>query len=121
MVLFLEFEFGVDEIQGEFDFEYELFKKFFVVVFFICFLMEKVGELLEVIEVQKELIRDKILNWINEEFFEDKKIWKFLCELVGDFMINVFVCNFKIGDDINQDVVSLLLFFIYSEWWINGL
>ncbi|GAW26287.1 putative L-tyrosine decarboxylase [Rosellinia necatrix] len=56
------------------------------------------------VEAQKDYIRKEILGRDNKALFEDKKAWKLLCELGGDLMINAFATNFKIGDEVNQDV-----------------
>ncbi|ETS84850.1 hypothetical protein PFICI_02875 [Pestalotiopsis fici W106-1] len=56
------------------------------------------------VEAQKDYIRKKILGRDNKTLFEDKEAWKLLCELGGDLMINAFATNFKIGDEVNQDV-----------------
>ncbi|KAK4668537.1 uncharacterized protein QC764_708110 [Podospora pseudoanserina] len=117
-----ESESGADETQGEPDPEHESLKKSLVVVPLIRLPAEKAGESPEAIEAQKELIRNKILNRTNEELFEDKKTWKLLCELAGDLMINAFACNFKIGDDINQDVgeANYLNQWIFSQLSVSS-
>ncbi|KAI1360161.1 pyridoxal-dependent decarboxylase domain protein [Xylaria arbuscula] len=56
------------------------------------------------VEAEKDYIRKKILGRDNQTLFEDKKAWKLLCELGGDLMMNAFATNFKIGDEVNQDV-----------------
>ncbi|KAM3468988.1 hypothetical protein MY5147_007421 [Beauveria neobassiana] len=56
------------------------------------------------VEAQKDYIRKEILGRDNKTLYEDKKAWKLLCELGGDLMINAFATNFKIGDEVNQDV-----------------
>lgn len=61
------------------------------------------------VEAQKDYIRKEIHGRDNKTLFEDEKSWNLLCELGGDLMINAFATNFKIGDEVNQDVVSQLL------------
>ncbi|KAM3426402.1 hypothetical protein MY4824_009988 [Beauveria thailandica] len=56
------------------------------------------------VEAQKNYIRKEILGRDNKTLYEDKTAWKLLCELGGDLMINAFATNFKIGDEVNQDV-----------------
>ncbi|KAI0437068.1 pyridoxal-dependent decarboxylase domain protein [Xylaria telfairii] len=56
------------------------------------------------VEAEKDYIRKEILGHDNKTLFEDKKAWKLLCDLGGDLMINAFATNFKIGDEVNQDV-----------------
>lgn len=60
----------------------------------------------ENVEDQKDRIREKIIGRDNKTLFEDKVAWELMCETGGDLMINAFATNFKIGDEVNQDVVS---------------
>ncbi|KAK4141620.1 uncharacterized protein C8A04DRAFT_30863 [Dichotomopilus funicola] len=56
------------------------------------------------VEGEKDYIRDKIPVRDNQELFEDKEVWEWLYKLGGDLMINALATNFKIGDEVNQDV-----------------
>ena len=60
----------------------------------------------EIVEQQKQFIRDRILGVTNEELIKDQDAMDLLRILGGDLMINAFACNFKIDGIPNTDVVS---------------
>ncbi|RMJ20189.1 hypothetical protein CDV36_000032 [Fusarium kuroshium] len=74
------------------------------------------------VEAQKDYIRKEILHRDNKELFEDEKAWKLLCELGGDLMINAFATNFKIGNEVNQDVgeANYLNQWIFSQLSVSS-
>ncbi|KAF6824113.1 hypothetical protein CPLU01_11042 [Colletotrichum plurivorum] len=58
----------------------------------------------EDVELQKEYIRKSIVGRDNKALREDDEAWALMRELGGDLMINAFATNFKVGDEVNQDV-----------------
>ncbi|KAF6809813.1 hypothetical protein CMUS01_13598 [Colletotrichum musicola] len=58
----------------------------------------------EDVELQKAYIREAIVGRDNKALREDHDVWALMRELGGDLMINAFATNFKIGDEVNQDV-----------------
>lgn len=55
---------------------------------------------------ERRRIKDEIVNRPNFELEHDKRAMSLLQTLGSDLMINAFACNFRIGSDINRDVVE---------------
>lgn len=62
----------------------------------------------EKIALQKEFIRNRIVNRDNTELYNDPEAMVLLEQLGSDLVINAFACNFKINGKINEDIVSVI-------------
>ena len=62
---------------------------------------EKEGASPEVIEQQRQFIRDRILNRDNAKLEADDEAVDLLKQVGGDLMINAFACNVEIDGKVN--------------------
>lgn len=57
-------------------------------------------------EKQKEFIRKRILDVPNSELIQDTEAMQLIKDMGSDLSINTFAVNFRIGDEINTDVIE---------------